>query len=252
MSEKPDPARWALVTGAARGIGRAIANGLAGAGVHVVLHDRPGSGQLAEALEEIRDAGGQAHAVAADLEAAEQCGRLAREALALAGRIDILVLNASMELRGDWRAATEADMDLQFAVNLRSSLLLLKNLVPPMLERRFGRVLSIGSIQEEKPNPDMMVYAACKAAQANVMRNLARRHGGEGVTFNTLAPGAIATERNAAALADESYRARVAAQIPAGRLGTPSDVVPAALLLCSDAAGYINGTTIAVDGGWSA
>jgi NAD(P)-dependent dehydrogenase (short-subunit alcohol dehydrogenase family) len=225
---------------------------LAGAGVQLVLHDRPDSSQLADAAEEVRRAGVEAHEVVADLEYPDECTRLADEAMNRAGHIDILVLNASLELRGDWRSVTAAQMGLQLDVNLRSSLLLLQRLVPPMLERRYGRVLSIGSIQEGKPNPDFMVYAACKAAQANVIRSLARKHGGEGVTFNTLAPGAIATERNAAALADPAHRARIAAQIPVGRLGDVADCVPAALLLCSGAADYINGATIEVDGGWSA
>ncbi|MGK6317280.1 SDR family NAD(P)-dependent oxidoreductase [Neorhizobium sp. DT-125] len=242
----------ALVTGAARGIGRAIAAGLAESGVNVILHDRPESPLLAAAEAEMRTFGGEVHTIAADLEDPAQCDRLATEAMALAGRIDILVLNASMEVRGDWRATPPVSMDQQFAVNLRSSLLLLQRLVPPMLERGFGRVLSIGSIQEEVPNPDFMVYAACKAAQANVMRSLAREHGAAGVTFNTLAPGAIETERNAAALADSAHRSRIAAKIPAGRLGDVADCVPAALLLCSEAAGYINGATVRVDGGWSA
>lgn len=252
MSAALQTTRWALVTGAARGIGRAIAGGLAGAGVNLILHDHPGAATLVDAAAEVGRAGVQVHAVAADIGAIDQCDRLAAEAMSLAGKIDILVLNASMELRGDWRAATATELDLQLAVNLRSSMILLQRLVPPMLDRRYGRILSIGSIQEERPNPDLMIYAASKAAQANIMRNLARRHGGEGVTFNTLAPGAIATDRNAAVLADETRRARVVAQIPAGRLGTVSDCVPTALLLCSEAAGYINGATIAVDGGWSA
>jgi glucose 1-dehydrogenase len=242
----------ALVTGAARGIGRAIAAGLAESGVNVVLHDRPQSPLLAGAEAEIRAFGVEVHTVVADLEDPAQCDRLAAEAMALAGRIDILVLNASVEVRSDWRAAPLGAIDQQFAVNLRSSLLLLQKLVPPMLERGFGRVLSIGSVQEEMPNPDLMVYAACKAAQANVIRSLARKHGSSGVTFNTLAPGAIETERNAAALADSAHRANIAAKIPAGRLGDVADCVPAALLLCSQGAGYINGATVRVDGGWSA
>lgn len=242
----------ALVTGGARGIGRAIAAGLAESGVNVILHDRPESPLLAQAELEMRAFGVEVHTVAADLEDPMQCDRLATEAMALTGGVDILVLNASMEVRGDWRAAPLTSMNQQFAVNLRSSLLLLQRLVPPMLDRGFGRVLSIGSVQEEMPNPDFMVYAACKAAQANVMRSLARAHGGAGVTFNTLAPGAIETERNAAALADSAHRARIAAKIPAGRLGEVADCVPAALLLCSEDAGYINGATVRVDGGWSA
>lgn len=251
MNASSQAARWALVTGAARGIGRAIAAGLAESGVNLILHDRDETPGLVDAAREVGAAGVEVHLVAADIGVVDQCEQLAATAMSLAGHVDILVLNASVEMRRDWRAVEANEMDLQFAVNLRSSLILLQRLVPPMLERRYGRVLSIGSVQEEKPNPDFLTYAACKAAQANVMRSLARRHGGEGVTFNTLAPGAILTERNATALADEGHRARIAAQIPAGRLGAVTDCVPAALLLCSEAASYINGATVTVDGGWS-
>jgi len=244
--------RWALVTGAARGIGLGIAQGFAEAGIHVILHDRPASPGMAQALDAVRRRGVEAQAIEADLADPDQCLRLADGAIGHAGHVDIVVLNASAEVRVDWRSADLAGIDMQLSVNLRSTLVLLQRLVPPMLERGWGRVLSLGSIQELRPNPDLMIYAACEAAQANMMRGLARRHGGEGVTFNTLSPGAIATDRNAEALADDTYRERVEAQIPAGRLGSVADCVPAAVMLCSEPAGYINGATLRVDGGWSA
>lgn len=193
MTETSPARRWALVTGAAQGIGRAIAGGLAKAGANVILLDRPDSPRLAGAVDAVRELGVETHAVRGDLQDVEACRRLAEEALSLAGRLDILVLNASMEIRQDWRMVPVADMDEQWAVNLPSSLVLLQLLVPPMVERGYGRVLSIGSIQERKPNPDRMAYAALKAAQANVILSLARKHGAQGVTFNILAPGAIAT-----------------------------------------------------------
>jgi NAD(P)-dependent dehydrogenase (short-subunit alcohol dehydrogenase family) len=97
-----------------------------------------------------------------------------------------------------------------------------------------------------------VVYAALKAAQTSMIGNLARQYAARGVTLNNLAPGAIGTERNAAVLQDADYRARVEAQIPAGRIGTPQDCVGACLLLCSDAGAYVTGSTLFVDGGWHA
>jgi glucose 1-dehydrogenase len=174
------------------------------------------------------------------------------EAMAQLGPIDILVLNGSTEIRQDWLDISQAEFDRQVAVNLRSSLLLLQSALPAMAERGFGRVVSIGSIQEAKPNPRLMLYAALKSAQTSMVVNLARHYAARGVTLNHLAPGAIATERNAAVLADPEYRSRVEAQIPSRRVGVPQDCVGACLLLCSGAGAYITGSTLFVDGGWHA
>jgi NAD(P)-dependent dehydrogenase (short-subunit alcohol dehydrogenase family) len=101
-----------------------------------------------------------------------------------------------------------------------------------------------------KPNPRLIVYAALKAAQTNMMINLARQYAHRGITLNNIAPGAIGTERNAAVLDDPAYRDHVEAQIPSHRIGAPRDCVGATLLLCSDAGAYITGSTLFVDGGW--
>src|SRR5262249_3953317 len=136
------------------------------------------------------------------------------------------------------------------AANIRATIELLQNTVPAMAERGFGRVVTLGSIQEAKPNPALLVYAALKSAQANMALNLARQYAARGVTLNNLAPGAIATDRNRAVLSDRAYKARVESMIPAGRIGAPDDCAGACLLLCSDAGSYINGQTLFVDGGW--
>ncbi|MDP3749383.1 MAG: SDR family oxidoreductase [Phenylobacterium sp.] len=242
--------RAMLVTGSTRGIGRALALGLAAQGADVAIHGRRGDGGE-EVAAEARALGARAEVLMADLGDPDACLALAQGAIAAFGAIDGLVLNASMEIRQDWMAATPADIDLQLAVNLRSTLLLCQALTPPMMARGWGRVISIGSIQEVRPNPACLVYAASKAAQANVVANLARQLGPHGVTVNNLAPGAIATDRNAAVLADPAYRRKVEDQIPVGRVGDPIDCVGACVLLASEAGGYINGATLRVDGGWS-
>ena len=241
--------RRALVTGSSRGIGRAIAQGLAAAGASVVVHGASASPALDEAAGAIRAAGGAAETLVVDLADADACRDLVAR---LAGEgVDILVLNASYERRLGPGETSDADFDAMLHVNLRASMILAEGLLPAMEAKGWGRVLFLGSIQEVKPNPAMLVYAATKSAQTNMARNLSRRVAGRGVTVNVLSPGAIATDRNRAVLADAAYRARVEAQIPAGRVGTAEDCVGAALLLCSGPGSYINGAVVPVDGGWS-
>ncbi len=244
--------RTALVTGARREIGRAIAEILAGAGARVAIHHAGNPEEAADAaavVAEIHAGGGEAMAFGQDF-ALDDAGVALAAAVSAWAPVDILVLNASIELPEDYRSITRAHFDRQIAVNLRTTLELLQALVPPMAERGWGRVVTIGSVQQERPHPAMMVYAGTKAAQLNWVLNLARQFGGQGVTVNNLAPGAILTARNRAQMVAEG--AALAARIPAGRLGTPDDLVGAALLLCSDAGRYINGQNLFVDGGRTA
>jgi glucose 1-dehydrogenase len=118
--------------------------------------------------------------------------------------------------------------------------------------RGWGRVLTIGSIQQNKPHPQMLIYAGTKSAQLNWVRSLARQVGGSGVTVNNLAPGTIWTARNDSRMSNPEHRRAMEARIPLGRLGTPEDLVGAALLLCSEAGSYINGADLFVDGGLNA
>jgi NAD(P)-dependent dehydrogenase (short-subunit alcohol dehydrogenase family) len=242
--------RVALVTGSSRGIGRAIALGLAEHGAAVGIHCASRLSEAKAVADSIAAAGGRAACIQADLADPKSGPFLVAETTAQLGTIDILVLNASTEIRHDWLDITPDDIATQVAVNFTASLALLQGVVPDMAQRGWGRVVSIGSIQEAKPNPRLMVYAALKSAQGNMIVNLARQYASRGVTFNNLAPGAIATERNAAVLEDGAYSARVKAQIPMYRIGMPQDCVGACVLLCSDAASYITGSTLFVDGGW--
>jgi glucose 1-dehydrogenase len=244
--------RVALVTGSSRGIGRAIALGLAGCGAAVAVHCGSRKDEAEVVAAQIAASGGKSACIAAELADPSACHALVTETAACLGPIDILVLNGSTEIRQDWLEISQAEFDRQVAVNLRSSLLLLQSAVPTMAERGWGRVVSMGSIQEARPGPRLMLYAALKCAQTSMIVNLARQYAARGVTLNNLAPGAIATERNAAVLADPDYRSRVEAQIPSRRIGVPEDCVGACLLLCSDAGAYITGATLFVDGGWHA
>jgi glucose 1-dehydrogenase len=242
--------RTALVTGARREIGRAIAIALAAQGARVAVHHlgNPEESRDADAVvAEIRGGGGQASAFAADFAAADGAEKLAADVLAAFGRVDVLVFNASIEILEPWERVSRATFDRQIQVNLWATLALVQALAPGMVERRWGRILTIGSIQQEQPHPQMLVYAGTKAAQHNWALNLARQLGSHGITVNNLAPGVIATARNRAQLAVEGER--LVARVPVGRTGTPEDLVGAALLLCSDAGAYVHGANLLVDGG---
>ncbi len=242
--------RHALVTGARREIGRAIALGLASLGARIAVHHAGTDEESRDAdavVNEIRANNGQAEAFGADFGRDDSGRHLAAEVIRAFATIDILVLNASIELVENYRAVTREHFDRQIAINLRSTLELLQELVPPMAERGWGRVLAIGSIQQALPHEGMIVYAGTKAAQENWMRNLARQYAHRGVNFNNLAPGVILTARNRHSL--EPRADEVTRRIPAARLGRPDDLVGAAMLLCSDAASYITGANLYVDGG---
>jgi NAD(P)-dependent dehydrogenase (short-subunit alcohol dehydrogenase family) len=241
--------RTALVTGARREIGRAIALALAGAGARLAVHHVGTDEEARDAaavVDEIEAGGGTARAFAQDF-SADDAGHALAGAVSAWSPVDILVLNASIELPEPYDTITRERFDAQIAVNLRSPMEMLQDLVPAMASRGWGRVVTIGSVQQVRPHPRMMVYAGTKAAQLNWAWNLARQFGGQGVTVNNLAPGAILTARNRVQMATEGKALKQ--RIPAGRLGTPDDLAGAALLLCSDAGSYINGVNLYVDGG---
>lgn len=238
--------RTALITGSSRGIGAAMARAFATAGARVAVHC---AGRIDAAQAIAAETGGCA--VQADLSAADGPQRCWDGAISGLGRVDILVCNASIQLPGAWLEATGADFDRQIQVNLRATWELLRLAAPPMCERKWGRILTIGSVQEAKPNPAMLVYAATKNAQTAMALGLAKQLAPQGVTVNNLAPGVIDTDRTRERIVDEAYRQKVMTWIPAGRIGEPEDCVGPALLLCSEAGAYITGQNLFVDGGMS-
>ena len=231
----------ALVTGSTQGIGYAIARAFCSYGASVYLHgarDARKARAAAEALE-------GACAITADLGEEGRVLGMHRET----GDVDIVVANASIQVRKPWTEITYEEFEAQMTVNLRSTLELMQAYIPAMQRKGWGRFLVVGSVQQYRPHSEMAVYAASKCALQSLVHNVAKQVAPFGVTVNNVAPGAIATPRNAAIYEDDEKRKAVEASIPMGRFGQPEDCVGSVLLLCSDAGAYITGSDIVMDGG---
>lgn len=235
----------ALVTGSSRGIGRAIALALAEDGFEIVLHCAGNVAKAQEVKALIEEKGGTATIIQADLCNLEDTARLAQSA----GDIDVLVLNASLQIKNHWDLISTADCLQQLNCNFVSSLMLIQSLTPNMQNKKWGRIVTIGSVQEQKPHPDMLVYSASKAAQTNMVHSLSLQLAKDGITVNNVAPGVIYTDRNVEALSDEAYAKKVMSLIPVGFYGEPEDCAAMVKLLCSEQGRYITGQSIYVDGG---
>ncbi len=236
-----------LVTGSARGIGRAIAIALARDGYEVIISCTGVSAKALETKALIEQAGGRAEIITANLcdpEAVKTLG-------AKVGNIDALVLNASLQYKTPWQEISLEACYEQLNCNFVSSMLLIQALVPYMKEQKWGRIVTIGSVQEVKPHPDMLVYSASKAAQTNMMQSLSLQLAPYGITVNNVAPGVIYTDRNIEALSDPEYAQKVTDSIPVGFYGKPEDCAGIVSLLCSEGGRYITGQSIYVDGGKS-
>jgi NAD(P)-dependent dehydrogenase (short-subunit alcohol dehydrogenase family) len=226
----------ALVTGATQGIGLAIARALRAQGAEIFAHGIESDSEWSPYAR-------------ADLGAPGGADTLADAVDRRWPGVDILVLNAAVQTRARWDAFDETDFERQIRTNFAAGYALIRRFAPGMRARGWGRIVAIGSVQEVKEHPEMVAYAASKAAQTSLVRNLARQFARDGVTVNVLSPGAIETARNRDALADAAYRAKVEAAIPAGRIGAAEDCAGAAVFLASPAARYVTGTTLRVDGG---
>lgn len=237
----------ALVTGSSRGIGRAIAIALAKDGYEVIVHCAGNVTKAEETKRLIEVHGGVASVLVADLCNTDCVGKLAEEM----GAIDVLVLNASLQIRRPWIEIPLEECYDQLNCNFVASMKLIQAAVPHMKEQKWGRIVTIGSVQEAKPHPDMLVYSASKAAQTNMVQSLSLQLAADGITVNNVAPGVIYTDRNVEALSDEEYAKKVTASIPVGFYGEPQDCAGIVSLLCSEQGRYITGQSIFVDGGKS-
>lgn len=243
--------RRALVTGSSQGIGRAIALGLAEYGADVMIHCASNVAKAEAARGEVEALGVRSGIVAADLADPGAAVVLRDATRAAIGDPDIVVLNASVQIRKPWQDVTPEEYRVQADTNFASCLWAIQAFAPAMRARHWGRIVTVGSVQQARPHPEMVVYSALKLALVNLVRSLAPDLAKDGITINNLAPGAIETGRNETALADADYRRRVEAKIPVGYIGEPRDCAGPALLLCSEAGRYITGQDYYVDGGMS-
>lgn len=238
----------AFITGSSRGIGRSIALAFAEAGAELTLHGIRRGTSAEETISQIEAFGKKVTWLEGDL-AKNGARALGEQVLAVTGGVDILVLNASIQSRIPWTEIGAEESERHYRANFQASLELAQTLVPAMQRKKWGRILTLGSVQQLRPHPQMLVYAATKAAQMSLVLNLARQLAPDGITVNNLAPGVILTDRNTDALTDPDYAAQMKASIPAGFFGEPEDCAGAALLLCSEAGRYITGQKLYVDGG---
>ena len=235
----------ALITGSSRGIGKAIAKKLAADGFEVFINYIGSEQRAIDTKEEIEKSGGICTLVRQDLCTADCADKLFEQT----GYIDVLVLNASMQFRNKWDKITQDEFETQVNCNFRSALLLIQKYAPHMQKNKWGRIITIGSVQERKPHPDMLVYSSTKAALTIMAQSLALQMAADGVTVNSVAPGVIYTDRNIEALSDPAYAEFTRAKIPMSRWGEPGDCAGIVSFLCSDAASYVTGQNIFVDGG---
>ena len=231
----------ALITGSTQGIGLAIAKQFHEAGADVIIHGATSEEKCIKAMNEV----GCRRYVTKNLAEPDAADFIYEKT----GDVDILVLNASVQYRKTWIEITPEEFETQINVNLKASLAMIQKYYPYMKDQTWGRILTVGSVQQYRPHKDMAVYAASKCAQMSLVQNLARQLAPDGVTVNNLSPGVIATPRNTNVLADEEYAKKVIDGIPLGYVGTPEDCAYMALLLCSLEGSYITGTDIVIDGG---
>ena len=241
----------ALITGASQGIGSALAISLAEYGADVVIHCRSEVEKANAIAAHARTYGVKAEVIVCDLaenDSHEKLYKLATEAI---GAIDILILNASIQVRKKWFEVTPEEFDKQIQVNLKNSLFSIQLFSKSMIEKGWGRIITFGSVQQQQPHVDMVVYAASKSAQENMMRNIAKQIACHGVTVNNIQAGVFDTARNKDVLENAEYKSLVVSKIPARFIAEPEDCAGLINLLCSDAGRFITGANIAIDGGMS-
>lgn len=240
--------RVAVVTGANTGIGQAIAVALASAGADIVLVGRSAMTQTRALL----NGGGCVHEITADLSTTAPLQGIVDETVARFGALHILVNNAGIIRRADSTDYTEADWDAVVDTNLKSLFFLSQAAGRHMITRGSGKIVNVASLLSLQGGIRVPAYTASKSGVAGLTRLLACEWAAKGVQVNAIAPGYVATNNTAALQADEKRSAEILGRIPAGRWGRPEDIGGAAVFLASDAADYVNGVVLPVDGGWLA
>ncbi|MGJ7900958.1 2-dehydro-3-deoxy-D-gluconate 5-dehydrogenase KduD [Lysobacter sp. 1R34A] len=239
----------ALVTGANRGLGQAIALALAQAGADIAA---VASGTMDETAALVRGLGRRLLPLQADLSSLEPIDRIVAETAATLGPVDILVNNAGLIRRADALDFSEADWDAVMNVNLKSAFFLAQAAGRGMVARGRGKIINVASMLSFQGGIRVPSYTASKSGLAGITRLLANEWAGKGLNVNAIAPGYMTTDNTAQLRSDEARNRDILARIPAGRWGQPSDIGGAAVFLASRASDYVNGAVLPVDGGWLA
>ena len=244
--------KTALVTGGARGLGKTMATALAEAGANIALTGRSLE-SCQSAAKEIADATGRTvHAFAGDVSIAADVERLHSDVTQACGGVDILINNAGTNIRGTLDQVSEADWDSVIDTNLKGPFLCTKAFAPGMIKKGWGRVINLASIMSVIALPGRTVYCSSKAGVLGLTRVWALEWADKGVTCNAICPGPFATEMNRQLLNDPKAYQQFVASIPMGRWGELKELTGAVVFLASDASSFVTGTSLFVDGGWTA
>ncbi len=246
MSTESLPRRVAIVTGASRGIGRAIATRLARDGRHVVLVSRTAT-PLSDLAEQIKAQGGSASFKAVDVGDPAGLAKAIDEVVAEQGRLDILINNAGITRDNLVLRMSDEEWDEVINVDLKSAFVAIRAAARPMMKNRFGRIVNIASTSGVVGNAGQANYAAAKAGLLGLSKTIARELGSKGITCNVVAPGYVETDMTQNLPAE--IKAKLQEMVAVRRLGTPEDIAAAVAYASSDESGYLTGQTIVVDGG---
>jgi len=244
--------KTALITGASKGLGKAMALALAEAGARIALVSRDET-KLHETARQIRDGGALAEVFVADVtDEAQVAGVRDAVAAKFGDRLHILINNAGINIRKSLIEFTLAEWRSVLDTNLTSVFLLCRAFVPLMTGQGYGRIINLTSMMSHISLPGRTAYSSSKTALLGFNRALALELAGDGITVNGISPGVCDTEINAPLMQNAELRAQFLGKIPAGRFGRPEEIGKLAVYLCSEDAGYITGTDVVIDGGWTA
>lgn len=239
--------RVALVTGASRGIGRAIALRLVAEGCYVVINYNGSKEKAEEVQQEILQAGGQAHIYQCNVADFQACGEMFKDTISKMGHLDILVNNAGITKDGLLMGMSEEDFSKVVDTNLKGTFYCIRHAARTMIKQKKGRIINLSSIVGISGNAGQANYAASKAGVIGLTKSAAKELASRGITVNAIAPGFICTDMTQ--VLPEQVKEKIWAQIPMGGFGDPQDVAAAAAFFASEEAGYITGQVLMVDGG---
>lgn len=241
--------RVALVTGASRGIGRAIALALAAEGATVLVNYNGSKEQALEAVAQIQAAGGSAEAVGCSVSDFQACGKMVEEIIGKYSRVDILVNNAGITRDNLLMRMTEAEFDDVIATNLKGAFNTIRHLSRYFLKQRSGKIINISSVSGVMGNAGQANYSASKAGIIGLTKSVARELASRGICVNAVAPGFVDTDMTRAM--SEKTREAAVAEVPLGRMGSVEDIARTVVFLAGSGADYITGQVLCVDGGMS-